>query len=374
MQNNNNMMILPTLYGLSSKGKIKQWSISVQEHQYSSIIYTSHGYIDGKIVTTTKEILKGKNIGKSNETTHFQQACNEASSTYQKKLDEQYKLSVDQLGQTEEIELPMLAHEFSKRGHDISYPCYVQPKLNGVRCLIKRLEDHMRATSRGGKEYKAIKSILISLQHYMKVLDIYDGELYNHSLTFQEIVTAIKNEEDLDVNLPLIQFWIYDVAILDVTFEDRYQMILDLFGKECPPSIVVVPTYLVNDEAELAEKHAAFTEAGFEGTMIRNVSGLYTFKHRSADLQKYKDFIDEEFEIIGGQEGVGLSAGQCTFICQTKDGKPFGVRCIGQNSVREEQWQNLKHYIGKLLTVKFQNYSDDGIPIFPVGIGIRDYE
>ncbi len=308
-----------------------------------------------------------------NQTTPYEQACAEAQSTWNKKIDDQYKQSVDELirPNEEELELPMLAHEYTKRGKDINMPCYVQPKLNGVRCLNKKLPGRIRATSRGGKEYKAITHIFEQLVAILEPQQILDGELYNHDLTFQQIVTAVKNETDLDENLPLIEYWVYDLPS-DADFGDRYTLLKTIVETINHPSVKLVPTYLVNNDEELKAYHRMFMEQGYEGTMIRNIKGGYKFKHRSTDLQKYKDFVDAEFRIIGGQEGVGLSAGQCVFTCVTENQQPFNVRCIGTNAVREEQWQNLDKYVGKFLTVKFQNYSDTGIPVFPVGIAIRD--
>ena len=62
------------------------------------------------------------------------------------------------------------------------------------------------------------------------------------------------------------------------------------------------------------------------------------------------------------------------FVCKTSDGSKFNVRCKGTDESRREQWKNRKSYVGQMLTVRFQNYSDDGIPVFPVGITVRDYE
>lgn len=364
-----NHKVWPTLFGLSSTGKIKQWSIGVSLHDVGNgaVIVTAHGYSGQTITMTTKDITKGKNIGKSNETTPYEQACAEAQSTWNKKIDDQYKQSVDELirPNEEELELPMLAHEYTKRGKDIDMPCYVQPKLNGVRCLNKKLPDRIRATSRGGKEYKAITHIFEQLVTILEPQQILDGELYNHDLTFQQIVTAVKNETDLDENLPLIEYWVYDLPS-DADFGDRYTLLKTIVETINHPSVKLVPTYLVNNDEELKAYHRMFMEQGYEGTMIRNIKGGYKFKHRSTDLQKYKDFVDAEFRIIGGQEGVGLSAGQCVFTCVTENQQPFNVRCIGTNAVREEQWQNLPNYINKMLTVKFQTWSDTGIPIFPV--------
>lgn len=366
--------IFPKLYGTSSSGKIKEWQITVEEVNGVGAINTYHGYVGQKITHNIKYIYTGKNIGKKNETSPYEQAVSEAQSTYNKKIDEQYKLNYNDPILVNEIPLPMLAHEFSKRGKSIVYPCCVQPKLNGVRCLITRLTDRIRATSRGGKEYKAIFKILEILNNKLCVHNMLDGELYSHNLTFQEIVCAIKNETELDINLDKIEYWVYDYPVENVSFAARYEMLAAFTNLVNDPLIKLVPTYVVNNEEELMQKHLEFVNAGYEGTMIRNTLGLYTFKHRSVDLQKLKDFMDDEFEIIGGEEGCGLAEGQCIFICQTAKEQPFKVRCIGPNSVREEQWNHLKDYIGKMLTVKYQAYSDIGIPIFPVGISIRNYE
>ena len=233
-----------------------------------------------------------------------------------------------------------------------------------------------KCTSRGGKNFGAVGSIIDSINKSIPgSLFIFDGELYSHELTFQEIMSAIKNEEEPDPNISKIKYWIYDICDPAIGFAARNAAIEKLKPLLDPDKIVIVPTFLVNNEEEMFAKHAEFISQGYEGTMVRNANGSYVFKHRSANLQKVKDFVDSEFEIIGGEEGCGLSEGQCTFKCKTADGLEFGVRCIGENSVREEQWANLDNYIGKMLKVKYQRLSDDGLPIFPVGISVRsEYE
>lgn len=370
--------VYSTLYGVSSTGKIKEWTISVYKpdpkNSDMAIIKTKHGYVGQKITETEKNIYEGKNIGKANATTPYQQAVSEADSAYKQKLDKQYRTSIEELNQTTfEIELPMLAHSFDKREHDIIFPCFVQPKLNGVRCLSKRLKNEMRATSRGGKRFKAIQGLVNLITPFVDENFMTDGEIYCHDLTFQEIITAIKNEEDFDKNLDNLEYWIYDIPS-SIDFKHRINMMASIIQLINHPRIKLVPTRQCNNREEIMEAHRGFMTEGYEGTMIRNMKGGYEFKNRSKNLQKYKDFVDGEFEIIGGEEGTGLSEGQCVFKCKTPEGKEFGVRCVGTNAVREEQWNNLDSYIGKWLTVKYQNLSDDGIPIFPVGISVRDYE
>lgn len=368
------------LYGVSSSGKTKTWKIDVVANDDGTAdIVTEHGYLGQKITKTIKKIKVGKNIGKSNETTPYQQAVSEAVSTFKEKLDKQYRTTLEASTDASsfEIELPMLAHKYKERKHNIVFPCYVQPKLNGVRCLSKRINETIRSTSRSGKLYSALYELMSPLLDGMDDGQIMDGEVFSPHLTFEEITTAVKNEVDLDPNLSRLEYWIYD-TVSSKDFKERLLDVHEIVGLARTEyqdiRLVIVPTYLVQNEEELMRFHNQFSQEGFEGTMIRNMEGGYELKNRSVNLQKLKDFMDEEFEIVGGEEGTGLAEGQCVFICKAQNGDTFNVRCRGTNAIREEQWKNLPSYIGKMLTVRFQNYSSYGIPIFPVGICVRDYE
>jgi len=92
------------------------------------------------------------------------------------------------------------------------------------------------------------------------------------------------------------------------------------------------------------------------------------------DLQKHKPFVDDEFEIVGAHEGAGNDAGTIVWECVTKKKKRFSVKPEGDRDTRKWYWEHRKEYIGKKITVKYQELSDEGVPIFPVGVAIRDYE
>jgi DNA ligase-1 len=111
-----------------------------------------------------------------------------------------------------------------------------------------------------------------------------------------------------------------------------------------------------------------------EGIIIRNVDGKYIFDHRSKDLQKYKTFEDKEFTIVGGYGGEGLEEGCVVFVYDLGNGKTFNVRPRGSRDLRRDWMKDLKNILGKELTVRYQELSEDKVPIFPVGIAIRDYE
>jgi DNA ligase-1 len=121
----------------------------------------------------------------------------------------------------------------------------------------------------------------------------------------------------------------------------------------------------------MKELHATYVAEGFEGIMLRNKTGLYK-NSRSADLQKYKEFFDDEYEVVNYKEGEGLEEGCVLWVCKTPEGKLFSCRPRGTREDRVELFKNGDKYIGKKLTVRFQEKTTDGLPRFPVGITFRE--
>lgn len=356
------MKKFPKLFALSSTGKIKTWMIEAAGNN----MIESWGYIDGKIQSQSK-VVRGKNIGRANETSDEEQCISECQSKWQKKVDEQYATSLDDVKDydVQDILLPMLALKYTERKHDITFPCYVQPKLNGVRCVFQ----NGKFISRGGKEYTTLEH----LREEVELLGINnpDGEIYIHGPSLQNISSRVK--EDKGDATKELEYWIYDQAI-DTDFDRRNDNIKHAFGKQKFEKLKYVDTFLVSSEEDIDKWHKKFVQDGFEGIIIRNRMGTYKYRVRSKDLQKLKNFIDEEFVITGGKEATGNDAGTVVFECKTKDGEPFSVRPRGTRAVRSQWFKELKSLIGKKLTVRYQELTDDGKPEFPVGIVIRDYE
>jgi DNA ligase-1 len=361
---------LPTLYSLSSKGKVKQWTVSVEEQDGSFYLCSAHGYLDQTITSDYSSAIVGKNIGKKNETSPREQAKLEAKSKWQSKIDKNYTEAIPTSVESFTKLRPMLAQKYSERKHYIKFPAYVQPKLDGVRSLATFKNDAYEFTSRGDKVYSTVNHLSDSLKQlkYTPAL-VFDGEIYIHGKSLQEINSAVKKLREETAQL---EFWIFDLAIPKLTFKERLKIIESMCLTRAT-GIKALPTYEVNSEEEILEYHKVFSQE-FEGTMVRNADGLYVFDYRSNDLQKHKDFVDDEFEIVGGKEGSGNDEGTVIFRCKTKLGKEFDVRPRGSREQRREWYKELPKLITKKLTVRYQQLSDDGIPIFPVGITIRDYE
>lgn len=358
-------MELPTLYSKSSTGKVKVWSVKVEPAGKAYDIITTYGYLDGKMQETKTRITTGKNIGKANETTPQQQAESEARSKWNKKKDEGY---YDGNMAPLTTILPMLALDFHQRGHDIKFPCYVQPKLDGVRCVYK---DGVM-TSRLGKPFSGLEHIKDELAGSKLVLD---GELYSDTLGFQEIVGLVKKGNPDPAKALQIKYVLYDV-VSDDAYSQRLAL-LNAFPNF--KHVHVLKTEVCTSLDNVKQFHDKYVGEGYEGLILRNMRGGYKVKHRSKDLQKYKEFQDAEFEIVGFTQGVGNEAGLVIWECKTKDGKQFSVRPGGTWEERAGLFKHGSRYIGKKLTVKFQEYTTDGIPRFPTTLhggegDIRDFE
>jgi len=361
----------PTLYGISSTKKLKQWKVRVIDNYGTPAIEISHGYVDGKVIVSAKDIKSGKNIGKSNETTSFEQACADAKSLWTSKKDQKYIETIPTEETKSDIILPMLAQKFQDRKREIKYPCFAQPKLNGVRCLAQKIsEDKIKYISRGGKEFTTLRHLTTDISKAANIEDILDGEIFVFGWSFQEIIRNLKKERETTKQL---QYWVYDKADPSMTFRERYDWFSTaIHGYQA--NIVRVPTVEIQNEKEIYGWHKAFVSQGFEGIIIRNANGKYIFDHRSKDLQKYKTFEDKEFKIVGGCEGEGLEEGCVIFVCDLENGKTLKVRPRGSRELRREWLKDLNNIIGKELTVRYQELSEEGVPIFGVGIAIRDYE
>jgi len=163
-------------------------------------------------------------------------------------------------------------------------------------------------------------------------------------------------------------------------FKERYNILKKLIESNKLQYISLVKNLDCIKKEDIKEMHDIYKEQGYEGIMLRNINGEYLIKNRSHDLQKYKEFLDDEYPIVGFHEGVGEDAGTVIWECEyiNNDGKKdvFSVVIKGTNELRAQYLEECKNdfsqYKGKLLTVKYQELSEKNCPRFPVGIAIRE--
>jgi ATP-dependent DNA ligase len=369
--------LLPVLYHRGKGGKLFSYRIWTEGPE----IVSEAGSVDGKKITTRKT-AKGKNLGRSNETTPAIQATLQAAASWQEKRDRKY--SEDPNGIKEELPLPMLAS--SKKWIDgqkkAVYPAWDQPKLDGGRCLARwePVGDHGEVVlrSRTGQVWDSLPHINRELEEIMPKGMMLDGEIYLHGVTFQAVVRLIKKQRPESV---LISFNCYDILIdqsdPDHTFLER-KANLDAFFDGVAASgrnvehIKKVEGRLVHTHEAVMQVHDEFVALGYEGAVVRNFRGIYEFNFRSVDLIKIKVFEDSEFEVVGFESGEGSYSDCVKWICVTAAGLQFRVNPKGTLPEKREYLLNAHRYVGKQLTVRYFGVTEDNIPRIAVGHGFRD--
>lgn len=379
----------PILYNMAKNGKVHYWKIHVEGDK----MYRESWYEQGKIVHYPIVECKGKNKGKANETTSAEQASAEAKSKWTKQFDKGYKVLDENRSGTvavvvEKKLFPMLAQKFTEKKHHVHLPCAVSRKLDGVRMMAILKEGSVKLTSRTSKEFVWMNTIR---EHIRAVLDkfgthlVLDGELYSHALPFSELCGAVRNVKSPSACEDKIEYWIFDIADENLVYENRVELLIKI--KKWYEHTFAVDKQRIKFELyevvtrleDCKEYHDKYVAEGFEGLMVRNLNGFYKFKFRSNDLQKYKDFEDAEFEIVGFKTGVSTEKDAIIFTCKCGD-QTFDVRPRGTIEERIERAKIGHSFIGKKLIVRYQpctkqeDVERGDLPRFPVGIEIRDYE
>ena len=409
---------LPTLYARNKDGSIQMWKVRTSSNE----VIVVFGRVGGSLQSKTTK-CEAKNIGRSNETTAEEQAILEAQSKWEKQVRLGYKENVEDL---EAIDIsPMLAQDASKKPHAIVYPCHLQHKLDGNRCFVKFVDGVPKFISRGNKVYEPKGNILRELQdlHEETGFDEFDGEFYIHGLPLQKITSLvkkwrsledIKKEIDKDFMADIkrrekaikageetwkdfnkvehlvyeepvrdsdryggycsydLKLMVFDVPDCIHRWEDRatnLQEVIDYCEVNHLANVEGVPFKIAHNEEEVRESIGQYMQDGYEGTIIRNFRGIYEYGQRSADLLKWKLFTSTEAKVIGVEKDKN---GEGVLICEEKDGTQCKCKIKGTFAVRN--YEKCCSYVGKFITIKFQQRTVEGIPQFPTGVAFRDID
>jgi len=335
---------------------------------------TITGFEDGVKTKSAWTECFSKNVGKTNETSDVEQARKEAEALHRKKLELGFFEDINDIDSSTLFK-PMLAVDYNDYKDKVEYPVYVQPKLDGIRCIVRK--DGM--WSRNGKSIISAPHIFESIKHLFDEDPnlIIDGELYIHSNQndFNTICSLVKKtkptEEDLVESARLIEYWVYDVPSHDSSFDHRKVSIYKFHGID---KVKIVSTSRVNDEEQLKEQYGMFMSQGYEGLMIRIIKGKYENK-RSKNLLKYKEFHDSEYTILEVHEGKGRLQGKVgQMLFKNEDGKEFYSTVNGTEEYLTELWEQKEQLVGQQATIKYFELTVDNVPRFPKVISIRNYE
>ena len=388
------------------------WSAYRDMHKNQTVLVIKHGSIDLELITSYKncdynkfldsvvaveEIIPiiGKNIGRSNETTSTEQCDLEIKSRYEEKYKKGFTLDLDtalkskykvnSLGHF----APMLAKDtfYTK---EISWPNYVQPKLNGHRCIayLGAKDEKPFMYSRRGIKIETMPHILQQLEYIKKSLNLhemyFDGELYCHKESLQKQTSWIKKHQEDSIKISYNIYDIFSQQILDKSyaFGDRLNLLLVLNNKKAfKNNLYLVDTRSINSKDDIDYYKDLFIKQGYEGAMFRNNKGLYEPGERSKDLIKFKESQDSEWKVIDIIEGNkriqnNTNKTSVILICETKSKnsknnssrKEFEVTAPGTIKEKQDILKNKKDYINKKITVKHFGYTKDGIPFHPVAL------
>lgn len=415
------MKTFDNLYARNSNGKINSWSVIVAPGENgSAILSIEEGLLDGKQTHDMKHILKGKNLGKMNATTPYEQACSEAESRWTKKKKQGYKslqdlgiFSVDDLEEAlpmdrtdaNGISKPMKAQPYYKiktvagkkiktNEPVIKFPCLGQPKLNGFRVearweeivtdkgtLLETVTEGVVFRSKEGLRYTVCEHIeaeftkIMFLNSSTQKYDlVFDGEMYIHGEILSEISSAVRKRNAKTI---LLKFHTFDLAIKGVKQKERLERLKTIIdyekGSRNLSNIERVPHIRIESNERAQEFTDECIKQGYEGAIFRCPNAEYQFGKRPQTMTKLKRSEDKEFrivDVIGGENTPDLAV----FVCVQEEGLQFDCTPEGSVEVKREYLTNKHKYIGKNLTVRFFERTKDNKPFHATGVAIRDYE
>lgn len=396
------------LVSRDSKGKIRVVEISYNwdDEQHGFVIHRVTGLLGGKMTEQPDiVILKGKA-----SRTLQQQVDLEYKSNMKKYLDKGYKLLIKPLDEYSENEFNEVIgtvvtdssgfakHMLAKQADKVKDSSIekvekwvVSRKIDGVRCSFYWKDGEVKSASRGGGDYDPSTYQLREHPELMKLLSekpdwIFDGELYKHGKSLQQISGAARMEKTAS-GCDWLEYYIYDVMIPDTSFEDRLKCLDDIKNalnlgfdperewKEGELRMQMVPHEIVtgnNKKEQIMNLHNQYVSEGWEGCVARDASKPYKYGGRGQEMIKFKMYQDAEFEITGLSEG--LRDEDMCFTLITEDGIEFKAKPMGSRELKQQYREDLDELIGKRATVKYFCLSDEGTPLQPVLKAIRDYE
>jgi len=272
---------------------------------------------------------------------------------------------------------PMLAYKVDQKPIDWTTKVYLQPKLDGVRCIFTK----DGAYSRAGNEFKNVAHIKYDLTDFFRKHPnaVLDGELYNHALKddFEKIISLVRKQKPTDQDTRdaenLVQYHVYDTIAEGPDYGDRFNWLIRYLPIAATMTLIKNTVVESQDEAKML--HSVHLAQGYEGSMLR--LNLPYEQKRSYNLQKFKDFSDTEAIIMGYEAGKGKFEGMIgKFFMQDDDGNEFGCP-IGKGynfADRKNILDNIHDYMGQRATFTYFQRTQAGSYRHPLFKTLRNYE
>ncbi len=284
------------------------------------------------------------------------------------------------------IKQPMLANNTIPDLYtEVKYPCYIQPKFDGIRCIGINGVAYSR-------KMKPIPNKHI--QQWFSANNVHglDGELMVVG-DFNNVQSAVMSED----GTPDFYYMVYDYWDSDKDYIERLKLLRNnLLYNDYGAVVFAATTLVVGDAEEAIKLTANFVNEGMEGAMLRSFNGKYKQGRstmKEGYLLKVKTFLDDEAVIVGFEEKMtntntketdergyskrsskkeGLFPANTLGSLQVDwNGVVFNIGSGFNDEQRKEIWDNQEKYLGKFVTFKYQELSSYGVPRFPVFKWVR---
>ena len=381
---------LDPIYRIGSTGNTLIWMIGFDGErlviQYGTVREEKEGRL--KVDNTEVEVnSSGRDL--------YEQAMLEAKSRRKRKIDNGYFENYSEGDMIDVVAISsMLCNKWSPEKNQLKrWPVWVQPKLDGIRCRCYVLEDEVKFISRTNieimwleslksevKEFCATLSRILIEEGYPPIFKL-DGELFSDHIPFDKLSGIVRLKKNKSDDEELIDYYIFDIVLgVNATYDERWNIVHYAMEEREWGRIRLVYPNVAESKDEIVAAHDEFVSQGYEGVIVRKIGGN-TEKERSesyykgtrcSNLMKYKEFLDEEGEIIGAEEGSGREKGAVVWTIRDDRGNEFSVRPKGSIEDRKRMYENREEYIGMRYKYRYQGLDDDRKPRFAIGLGWDD--
>lgn len=366
--------------GLDSKGKVRYIHIWTEKVDDKYLIHRESGLLTGKkVVAPDIEILKGKV-----KRTIDEQCELEFNSNFKKYLDKGYKdvsdLKLSELTDAKCNEIlgttktdangalkPMLCKVLDKTNKKLTdKKWYGSYKHDGVRMLLFLRDGEVHTSSRGGGDYDIPATYIRQDPYIVQLLTeneglILDGELYRHGWNLQKI-SGLARKETLEEDHKQLCYHCYDIVDENSTFKQRVER-LNKFKQNCPENskLIIIEQRLISGLDSIMEMHNEAVANGYEGLVIKDPDKEYKCGARDNRALKVKEFVDDEFKILGLVEG--LRDEDMCFLMEMPDGTQFKAKPIGDRALKQYYRENINDIVGKMGTIKYFGMTNTEHPV-----------
>lgn len=263
----------------------------------------------------------------------------------------------------------MLAHEWNEG--KLKFPCYAEPKLDGIRLTMIPTDGVHRGYTRNGNTYPAAKFIEEAFKDFPGM--VFDGEVMAENWNETSSLLKTSKKIDWDRVKNELFFHVFDAFPVEsyengseTPYRERRKNLVNMFIYNLSDGpITLVKAYRVESMEALQSLFAKVVDEGYEGLVLKQPDGVYKIvkgSTRPVFWMKLKPERDETVTITGSEEGTGKNVGRLgAFVCKDEKGQTYRVGSGFNDEQRVDFWKRRKTLVGKKIDVVVDDFKGDGI-------------